>query len=143
MPVQADWPDESGGKKLGVLAVIIPGDEALSVLFRTRLIFDKPIRVGLHRVSLVTAVLAPFKIGGKLFVADEAVVPGVRDGDFQQIFPAFDCWGNVEGEGRVPQHAQIFAVQSDAGEVVDVAEVQYDSRFSIRLFKIRGVGGGP
>jgi hypothetical protein len=65
--------------------VVIPDDEAFAVLFRARLVFEKPIRIGLHGVAALAAVLAPFEVGGELFVADEAVVPGVGDGDFQAV----------------------------------------------------------
>ena len=59
-----------------------------------------------------------------LFVAEQAIQPGVGHADFQGVLAGLGCGGDVHHERRLPEHAEIAAVYHDFGKRFQSAQIQ-------------------
>jgi hypothetical protein len=81
--------------------------------------------------------ILPFRVERKLFVADEAVDPGVGYFDFQGIRSGTQCLGDINLIGRLPGDAAVLPVDFYAGDDLDMAEIETQWR---RFFGERRIG---
>jgi hypothetical protein len=92
------------------------------------LVFEEPVRVGGEGAAHgEAAVLAPFEVGGLLFVADESVVPGGGDGNGEVIGAGAKGMGDLYWKGRMTEDAKVLAVEGDTGQGFDFAEVEEEA----------------
>ena len=124
MEVDGDGADEAGGDKRGVGFEIVPGREGGAVRGGTRgEAFCEPVGIGEHHVAAVGGG-REFDVSWELFVADEAVGPGVGEVDFEDVRALFEggFWDG-EGPGFTPDCAAGLAVDAEGcGGAVDFAE---------------------
>ncbi len=107
--------EEAGGFQGGGGVEIVPGGEGKSAGGGAGCSGEKPLGEGdegtaLGGFAIVNCWGAPADVGGLLLVADEAVAPGVGDGDLQMIGAGFDGIADIDAEGRIPEDAEVVAV---------------------------------
>ena len=78
-----------------------------------------------RRVCTRRSVVRGFGFGG---VTDQAVGPEVGHLDFQFVFARLDGVGNVDPPRCAPDDAEVLAVESDACDFMDFAEVEENIR---------------
>ena len=124
MEVDGDGADEAGGDKRGVGLEIVPGREGGAVRGGARgEAFCEPFGIGEHHIAAVGGG-REFDVGWELFVADEAVGPGVGEVDFEDVRALLEggFW-NREGPGFAPDCAAGLTVDAEGrGGAVDFAE---------------------
>jgi hypothetical protein len=118
--LQNHRPEEAGGLQRVGGGPVFPGGEGDAPGGRARFSGLEPIRPAGERLAI------PFAVVGVLFVADETVDPEVGDFDFEGVRAALQGIGDLPPERRMPENAEIPAVEADPSDHLDLAEVQPD-----------------
>src|SRR5882757_85981 len=123
----SDRAQQTGRKQLVLCSPQFPGSKGVAA-GRARLSLQQPI--GPTQQLLAEARDAvkigryPFRIRWQLFVANEPIGPEIGDLDLQPVTAGFEYAGRVGEEGRLPQNAEIMAIDPYASDHLDLAEVE-------------------
>jgi hypothetical protein len=126
-PFERDRAEESGGDERGSGIVVFPDTETVAfppaalrrVVEPAGEFLDAPV----GEFAFAAGVLIREAAVNRL-VADEAVDPAVGDVDFARVFAGLEERGDVGAERRFPEDAGVAAVDMNAGDAGDAAQVE-------------------
>ena len=114
MEEDGDGTDEARGDERGIGFEVVPGCEGGAVRGRARgEAVREPAWVGKHHVAAVGGG-REVDVSWELFVADEAVGPGIGEVDFEDIGSLMECgFGDGEDPGGTPNCAAGLAIDTE------------------------------
>ena len=81
------------------------------------------MRIGMIGVVRRKCVL----FGSGLFVANDAIYPGINNANIESIRPSMHILGDVHSERRVPDDTDWLAVNRNPGKVLNNPKVKFNS----------------